>query len=323
MKFTLLFASAFAQTALEIVAGSSVHKTLASLASGLPEIVDVLKSSGPFTLFAPTDAAFNALDAATLEAVQKDATLLANVLKYHVIPGTAFDPAGAPAKSFPVTALSKPVGVSVKDGQVELSFGLSTAKVTSSVKASNGIVHIVDHVLVPPPSASKIAAAANLTELIAALQKVNLVDTVDQAKDITIFAPTNEAFANLATFAAANNLEITNSLLEEVLKLHVIPGVVTSVDISKQPSTTAKALSGKDVSIMVEGGKVMVKGDGNAKAGAVVVADVLYENGIIHVIDTVLLPNLSGPGATTVSSASSTKNTIIGALALVLLSQLF
>ena len=318
MKFTLFAACVLGQTALEIIASSPVHKTLATLAGGIPEIAEVLKSSGPLTVFAPTDDAFKALPAATLEAVQKDSQLLASVLKYHVIAGVAFNPQQAEPKSFPKTANGQLLGVTVKEGKVTLSYGLSSAMVTSSVLASNGVVHVIDKVLVPPPSASATAQAANLTELISALQKVNLVQTVDGAKDVTILAPSNEAFAKLTAFAQEQKLEITPAILEAVLKLHVIPSVLTSVDLSKQASTSAKALSGKQVTVTSEDGKVMVKGDGNPSAGSVVVADVLIEGGVVHVIDQVLLPNLSEP---LVESTSGAFTAGVGALLVAIAAQ--
>ena len=321
MKVAILLTAVLAQTALDIVLNSAEHKTLATLAGSLPAITDVLKSSGPLTVFAPTDDAFHKLDVETLKAVQQDGNLLANVLKYHVIPGVAFDPKTAAPKSFPQTALSKPMGVTVGGGAVSLSFGLSTSKVTASVPASNGVVHVVDTVLVPPPSASKLASQGNLTALVAALQKADLVNSVDSAKDVTIFAPTNEAFTKLTAFATESKLDVTTEVLKQILQLHVIPSVATSVDIiSKQP-LKVNALSGKLVSVTVADGKVLVKGEGNKDPSVVVTADILFENGIVHVIDSVLLPNdfTAIPQVT----SSTAKLSVIGAIGVALIAQIF
>jgi uncharacterized surface protein with fasciclin (FAS1) repeats len=291
-----VIASANAQTALDIVLKSQDHTTLASLAGTVPEVVELLKSNGPLTLFAPTDAAFNKLDKATLDAVSTDKQLLADVLKYHAIGGTAFNPSDAPKKSFPTTVFGKKLGVTVADS-VTISFGLGSSTVSSSKTASNGIVHVVDTVLIPPPSASATAEKAGLSELVKALSDANLVAAVDGVENATIFAPTNAAFAKLNQFAADNKLELTPELLTNVLKLHVVPSVVFSTDVlaSSEP-ISAKGLSSEPIEVKEVDGKVVVKGQGNETPATVETADIIYDNGVIHVIDEVLLPDLN-PGS--------------------------
>jgi uncharacterized surface protein with fasciclin (FAS1) repeats len=309
ISFFALIAAVLSQSALDIVLASPDHKILAALAATVQPVVDLLKSQGPLTLFAPTDAAFAKLDKATLEAVQKDVALLQSVLSYHAIGGVAFDPKAAPAQSFPKTALGPALSVNVKDGGVTLAFGLGSSKVTGSVKATNGVVHVVDSVLVPPGSASDIATQAKLTSLINALTKTNLVEAVNGAKDVTIFAPTEKAFADLTAFAEKNKLVIDDALLAEVLKLHVVPGVVYSTDIvAAKNGVSAPALSKQPVSAKLKDGSVLVSGEGNATPAKVAIADVVYNNGVIHVIDAVLLPKLGAkeekpkPKATTTAA---------------------
>jgi transforming growth factor-beta-induced protein len=319
VSFLSLVSAIVAQhTALDVVLNSKDHTTLATLAAKIPAVLDVLKSAGPLTLFAPNDAAFKKLDKATVDAVTTDKALLAKVLTYHVIPGAAFDPKTAEATSFPKTAAGLPVAVSVveKSG-VTVAFGLGSSKVVGSVTASNGVVHVVDTVLIPLPSASKTAVDAKLTQLVASLQKVKLVEAVDGAKDVTIFAPTDKAFENLVAFAKENKLEITDDLLAAVLKLHVVPGVVYSTDIVKaKTALTVPALSKENVTVQLKDGSVLVKGEGNTAAAKVVIADVLYNNGVIHVVDTVLLPKLNAKTTGTASSnttGTASSNTTSGA----------
>jgi uncharacterized surface protein with fasciclin (FAS1) repeats len=291
-----LIAAALSKTALQIVLDSPDHKTLAALAGTIPAVVDVLKSAGPLTLFAPNDAAFKKLDEATTEAVTSDPALLAQVLQYHVIPGKAYDPATAEPKQFETTALKQRLAVSVDKSEVTLAFGLGTSKVVAPVKASNGVVHVVDTVLIPLPSASKLATDAKLTQLVAALTKAKLVETVDAAKEVTIFAPTDKAFENLFAFAEKNKLTIDDALLTQVLTTHVLPSVVFSTNIiaSKTP-ITANALSKQPLTAQLKDGSVLVSGEGNTTPAKVVIADVLFNNGVAHVIDTVLLPKLPSP----------------------------
>ncbi|KAI8903974.1 FAS1 domain-containing protein [Gorgonomyces haynaldii] len=298
--------AAFAQSILDVVAGSKDHTTLAKLATSLPAIVDVLKSAGPLTLFGPTDAAFDKLSKEKpdlFKAVTSDSALLAQVLQYHVIAGVAFDPTKAPARSFPKTALGSVVRADVGD-KVTLAFGLGTSTVTASVTASNGVVHVVDSVLIPPTQkASEVAVAAGLTSLANALVGQKLVETVDGVKGATIFAPTNKAFDDLTAFAKANNLTLTDAILKSTLTLHVVPSVVYSTDIAAAKAPiAAKTANGANVQVSLSGKDVLVSGPGNKAAAKVVIADVLYNNGVIHVIDTVLLPDLSTPNV--ISSAS-------------------
>ena len=315
VSFLSLVASIIAQhTALDVVLNSKDHTTLASLAAKIPSVLEALKSAGPLTLFAPNDAAFMKLDKATVDAVSNDNALLAKVLTYHVISGVAFDPKTAEPTSFPKTASGLSVGVTVETSGVTFKFGLGSSKVVGSVPASNGVVHVVDTVLIPLPSASKTAVDAKLTQLVASLQKVKLVEAVDGAKEVTIFAPTDKAFENLIAFAKESKLEITDALLTEILKLHVVPGIVYSTDVVKAKSTlTVPALSQGNVSVQFKDGSVLVNGEGNTESAKVVVADVLYNNGVVHVIDTVLLPKLDGK-ASSPRVASGAVSVTIGSL---------
>ena len=301
-------ASVLAQTALDVVLGSKDHTTLASLAATLPPVLDVLKSAGPLTLFAPTNDAFAKLDAETLKAVSADSALLTQVLQYHVIAGVAFDPKTAPKQSFPQTALGLALGVTVSD-KVVLAYGLGNSMVTASVHADNGVVHVVDTVLIPPPSASATAVKAKLNELVKALTSAKLVEAVDGVKGATIFAPTDAAFESLFKFAKDTGLEITPALLDSILKLHVVPSVVYSTDIvASTTDIVAPALSKENVTVKLIDGAVKVSGPGNKDAATVVTADVIYNNGVVHVIDTVLLPKdlTSMPTEEPVLSSAST-----------------
>ncbi|KAI8926139.1 FAS1 domain-containing protein, partial [Entophlyctis helioformis] len=246
--------------------------------------------------FAPTNAAFTKLERtspALFRAVTSDDALLTTVLTYHVLAGTAFDPTKAAARNFVKTANGATLRADVAGGEVTLAFGLGTSKVTGSVTATNGVVHIVDTVLVPPSKVSETAAAANLTSLAAALTKVDFISTVDGLKDVTIFAPTNKAFDDLNAFAAKNNLTITDSILSAVLNYHIVQGTVYSTAITANVIKATTANNGASVDVALNGTDVTVKGASNVTPAKVVVADVLVAGGVVHVIDAVLLPDLT------------------------------
>jgi uncharacterized surface protein with fasciclin (FAS1) repeats len=289
MKYFNLFTFAttvFGQSILDVVLESKEHTVLASLVATLPSIVKLLDGQGHMTLFAPNDDAFATLDNSTIHAVTSDAALLEKVLFYHVILDTAFDPEAAPAKSFPETASGEKVAVTVAD-TVSVEFGLGNSTVLDSVSASNGIVHIVDTVLIPPSSASNTLKSAGLNELVKALSLASLNDTVDGINGATIFAPTDAAFQALFD----TGIKITPDLLVQVLKLHVLPDVVFSTDIvSASDPFYTKSISNQPVYVKFENANVTVCGEGSTQAATVVESDILYDNGVVHIIDSVLLP---------------------------------
>ena len=125
--------------------------------------------------------------------------------------------------------------------------------------------------------------AGNFKTLAAALQAAGLVDTLKGAGPFTVFAPTDEAFAKLPAGTVENLLKPENKdKLKAVLSYHVVPGRVTAAQVTRM--NAAKTVQGQQVRIMASGGQVKVD---NA---TVVKADVMASNGVIHVIDTVIMP---------------------------------
>jgi transforming growth factor-beta-induced protein len=125
-------------------AGSFTTLLQAATAAGL---VDTLKGPGPFTVFAPTDAAFAALPAGTLDALLKDPAKLKDILLYHVVPGKVTADQVVKLTSA-TTVEGKPIKITVKDSTVYLN---DTVKVvTTDIPASNGVIHVIDAVLLPP-----------------------------------------------------------------------------------------------------------------------------------------------------------------------------
>lgn len=139
------------------------------------------------------------------------------------------------------------------------------------VKFDNGIVHIVDSVILPPFSVSATAKAANLTDLVNALVATNLAGAVDSMKDVTIFAPTNMAFG-----ATPENLTVAQ--LSEILTFHVVPNAV-AYSTSLKDGQNITTLAGKQLTVKITDGVVSVNG------AKVIAADVLVNSGVVHVID--------------------------------------
>ena len=278
-----------------VAAGS--FKTLATAlqAAGL---VDALKGKGPFTVFAPTDEAFAKLPAGTLEALLKDPKALAEVLKYHVVSG-AVKAADVVKLSEAKSLQGEPIAIKVDGGKVMVN---GANVVSTDIEASNGIIHVIDAVILPPSMAKAedkmpamdivdtAVAAGNFKTLAAALKAAGLIDTLKGAGPFTVFAPTDEAFAKLPA-GTVDALLKDPKALGDILKYHVVAGKVMASDVVKLSS--ADTLLGKPVTITVNGDKVMI---GNAN---VVKTNIETSNGVIHVIDTVLLP----PAADAMSEA--------------------
>lgn len=144
---------------------------------------------------------------------------------------------------------------------------------------TGGVVHVIDTVLTIPLGLTETALAANLTALAGALTATNLLNTLEGAGDLTIFAPTNAAFSAISS--AASNL--TTQQATSLLTYHVINGTIAYS--SSLGNGSVQTVAGESLNITVEGGAVFVN------SARVILADVLYAGGVIHVIDAVLNPN--------------------------------
>ncbi len=267
-----------------VAAGS--FKTLAAAleAAGL---VEALKGEGPFTVFAPTDEAFAALPAGTVEGLLKDPEALAEILKYHVVAGKVLA-ADAAKLTEAETLQGAPIAISAKDGKVMIN---DAEVISADVMAKNGVIHVINKVILPPAEGAMMdekkdivdtaVAAGTFKTLAAALEAAGLVETLKGAGPFTVFAPTDEAFAKLPAGTVEALLKDPKAL-GEILKYHVVAGKVMAADAAKL--TEAKTVQGSPIKISVKDGKVYIND------AQVTTADIETSNGVIHVIDTVILP---------------------------------
>jgi transforming growth factor-beta-induced protein len=255
-------------------------------------LVDTLKGAGPFTVFAPTDEAFAKLPAGTVENLLKPENLetLKNVLLYHVVSGNvmAADVVTLDGKTADTVAGSA-VNISVKDGNVFLNENVQV--IITDIVTSNGVIHVIDTVLLPPAKLADIVDTAvadgRFTTLVAAVQAAGLVDTLKGAGPFTVFAPTDEAFAKLPAGTVETLLKPENlETLKNTLLYHVVSGNVMAADVVTLDGKMADtAFAGNSIKISVKDGKVYLN-----ENVQVIITDVMTTNGVIHVIDTVLLP---------------------------------
>lgn len=258
--------------------GARTFNTLLASASAAG-LVEALKGPGPLTVFAPSDAAFAKLPKSTLNTLLANPDLLKKVLLYHVVSGKvmASDVVGL---SSATSLQGSSIAIKVSGGKVILNG--NSAVTATDIGASNGVIHVIDTVILPPFDVLDTAILnGNFKTLVTAVKAAGLEGALRGAGPFTIFAPTDAAFAKLPA-STLNALLKDPAALGNILLYHVVSGKVMAADVVNL--TSATTLQGTTVDIKVSGGKVMVD---NA---TVIATDVMASNGVIHVIDSVILP---------------------------------
>lgn len=269
-------------TIVETAVSAGSFKTLVTAVKAA-HLVDALSGKGPFTVFAPTDEAFSKVDPHTLQALLKPENrgLLTAVLTYHVIPGRLDG-----------SQVSQSSGAATLNGQ-RLAFkadahgvrvGSSTV-VDANIECSNGIIHVIDRVLLP--SQLDIVETAvengNFKTLATALKAANLIEALQGKGPFTVFAPIDSAFDALPAGTLDTLLgEPGLKKLTSILTYHVIPGRIYAKDAIA--AETAVTLQGQSVRIRLVDGEMFIDDR------KVIKTDIETKNGVIHVLEGVLLP---------------------------------
>jgi len=270
-----------------ILAGAT---TLADLVvkAGLDE---TLATSGPFTVFAPDNEAFSKLPESTLEALGSDMELLKKVLLYHVVSGEI--PSSAAKNNVKLDSIQGApilVNLYLKSDYYDGFITINGKKVKMvDMKADNGVIHCVSDVLYPIPEhdlADTLIADERFSTLVTAATAAGLVDVL-RTKDLTIFAPTNEAFAKIPS-EALEGLLADKEALTAVLLRHALPGSLFSRGITWQEHKTAGGDMLATQVFKMGVVKVVSYQDNRRKGARVEEADIIASNGVIHAIDTVI-----------------------------------
>ena len=286
-----------------VVANSSNYSILlAALNRADGNLPGVLSTAGPFTVFAPNDAAFTAFlnDKGFTSINDVPTDILTQILLNHVISGAV--QSGALSTGYIETlSTATPGGKNINmyvntTGGVKLN---GTANVTAADNiVDNGVIHLVDNVIDLPTVVTFAAADNNFSTLVSALTRndqpdfVSILSTPNNTAPapFTVFAPTNEAFGNLLTELGAGGLNaIDTETLTATLTLHVIGGA--NVLASNLSDNLTVSTLGGDLTANVTGGATLT--DANGRVSNIIATDVQAANGVIHVIDKVVLPNLN------------------------------
>ena len=276
---------------VDVIVNSENHNTLET-AVIQADLAGTLSGDGPFTVFAPTDAAFNALPDGVLDQVLADNDVLTAILLHHVHSGNALSTDLSDGMEVP-TLNDDILTVSI-DGEVVM---IDMATVTvADIIASNGVVHVIDMVLLPATEdqtvMSIIANSPAHTILEEAVLAAELDGTLSGDGPFTVFAPSDDAFDGLP--AGALDLILANTeQLTDLLLNHVHSGNVLSTDLSD--GMMVPTLNETELTVSIDGMTVMID------LATVTQADLTASNGVVHVIDKVLLPDF-GQEDTTVYS---------------------
>lgn len=283
------------------------------------DLAGVLSSEGPFTVFAPTDDAFVALlnilgdDYNGLDDFDtaEEMALLKDILLYHVIAGAEVKAADLSAGSVETAFAGNSVEVIAANGTFVIgdASDLDANITATDIMASNGVAHTIDKVLLPQSAIDFVSSLSlktiveiavetdDLSLLVGALQQADagLVETLSGDGPFTVFAPTNDAFVALLDLLGADYNSLADfdtadekALLTKVLTYHVVAGAAAfSTDLSN--GQMIATVQGENVGINIKNGTVHVE-DATDSNASVVLADVEASNGVVHVIDKVLLP---------------------------------
>jgi uncharacterized surface protein with fasciclin (FAS1) repeats len=286
-------------TIADLAASNSDLSTLSRALerTGLTSVVD---GTDKYTVFAPTNAAFNTLFTAlstpgnTVTVENIDVNVLKNTLLYHVVSGTVTS--AAITTGYVKTAATFGTTNSNLSLYVEKNAGVKINKsvnvTTADVQASNGTVHIVDGVITLPSVVNQALNNPNFSILVQALTRpdlgVDYVAALSATGPFTVFAPTNDAFAALlAELNFANLNAIPAATLNAVLQYHVVSGAnVLSTQLTNNQQVTT--FGGAKFTIQLNNGAKIL--DAQGRTSNIIITDVQANNGVVHAIDKVILP---------------------------------
>jgi transforming growth factor-beta-induced protein len=286
----------------DLVDNLSSASNLATLVTALnsADLVTTLKSTGPFTVFAPSNDAFAALAPGTLTGLlaPESKTSLQELLKYHVIAGKVLS-----------TDLKEGMAIATVQGEMLKvtksgdKFLINGAEIeTADALVSNGVAHVIKKVMTIPSEVTvggatlsrrsdivtNASLANNLTTLVTAVKAADLVETLQGPGPFTVFAPDNNGFLKLPAGTVEGLLKPeSKDALAKILKYHVVSG--SYLASSLKDGQILNTVQGQTLTVSIKEGKVMLK---STTGNTVMVsqADIVQSNGVVHVIDSVLLP---------------------------------
>uniref|UniRef100_A0A8W8L0B9 FAS1 domain-containing protein n=1 Tax=Magallana gigas TaxID=29159 RepID=A0A8W8L0B9_MAGGI len=281
MTLTVFVQSVFAGNLVDVLQHNG-ETTLISLVkqAGLADAL----LSGEYTIFAPTNAAFSKLPQSVLDGLQRDTTALANILKYHVVKGSIHKADASNELQLETLAGTK-IRFNIYNHNNVVT--VEGSKITHfDLTASNGMVHVIDTVMMPPTGSivDLVAGNSHLSTLLSLVQSAGLAGAL-QGDGLTVFAPTDAAFNKLDTHVL-DNLKSHPQLLKEILEYHVVPHTEYSAGLYNREHLRTLDSHHDIIRLGVSSTNGVVL---NRKSH-VTQADISATNGVVHIIDHVLIP---------------------------------
>lgn len=275
-------------TIVDIAVGDTQFSTLVS-ALQRTDLVSTLQGDGPFTVFAPTNAAFTALGV-DLATISDDA--LTEILLYHVLGAEVKSTDLADGQTYASTAAATGPGGNALSMLVEKSgsgviVNNNASVTTADVSADNGVIHIVDNVITPLDLVGHAQANSNFSSLVGTLAGApgELVSVLQATGPYTVFAPVNSGFDAISDVVAT----LSGEQIASILTYHVISGAnVLSTDLSNDLKVTT--VNGQDFTVLIGDGVQLQDAGGNTSD--VLLTDVQATNGVIHALSNVIIPSL-------------------------------
>jgi transforming growth factor-beta-induced protein len=290
------------QDLVENLSQASILSTLVTAVTEA-ELVETLQGDGPFTVFAPTNTAFDALPEGTLDSLllPENQAQLADVLTFHVVAGEFLASDLSDGQRL-TTVQGDDLVVYIQNGEVTVNGAVVS---TTDAVSSNGIFHVIDSVVLPPADTATVGDAAllrtdhivtnavkvdDLSTLVTAVTAAELVETLsDETASYTVFAPVNAGFDALPAGTLDTLLEPANIAdLQGVLTYHVVEGSYSAAQL--YDGQTLTTLNGEDLTVSVTPAGVQLIGAESDNIVTVAIADIFNSNGVVHAIDGVLLP---------------------------------
>ncbi len=250
-------------------------------------LVSVLDGAGSFTVFAPTNAAFQA-SGVNLDALSDEQ--LTEVLLYHVLGAEVASTDLQEGQTYATTAAETGPGntqlsILIEKTGAAVKINGSVNVTAADIDATNGVIHVIDNVILPLDVVGHAAANSNFTSLVSTLGAASgdLVNVLSGDGPFTVFAPVNSAFEEISDVTATLNAD----QLAKVLTYHVVAGNVRSTVLTD--GMMAGTVNGEEITINI--GENVTITDANGNESTVLLTDVQATNGVIHVLSKVLIPN--------------------------------
>lgn len=289
------------------IAGATGDVSTLNTALGAAGLGATLQGDGPFTVFAPRNAAFDALGADVVAALLEtgNVDLLTKILNFHVVAGVAAMSGDLTDGQTVTTVQGGDLTIGVAGGAVTVN---GANVVTADIEASNGVIHIIDAVLVPEVNVLEQAILTDgVQTLVAAVIAGDLAGTLSGDGPFTVFAPVNAAFDALGQYTLDQLLDPANiAILQEILTYHVIAGDIRAADLTDGAMVTT--VEGRDLTIDLSDAA-----DPKVNGVSITATDVVVSNGVIHLVDEVILPSLDAVETAIITEGTGTLASAVAA----------